>query len=110
MRSFYFMTIYGFITVCLVAVAFYIVAIVLSAIFQKRNKVREDEIIEVIEKTKTKNLVEEYDDGSLVAIISAAISEYTGMSESSFNIKSIKESSTPFWGMVERIRRYNNAR
>lgn len=108
MRSFYFMTVYSFTAVFLTAVIFYIVAIVLRSIFQKRNKIRQDEIVSVIEKTKTKNLVES-DNGSLVAIISAAISEYTGMSESSFNIKSIK-ASTPVWGFVERLRQRSNIR
>jgi len=108
MRNFHFMTIYSFVAVFLTAVIFYIVAIVLRSIFQKRNKVKQDEIVNVIEKTKTKNLVES-DNESLIAIISAAISEYTGMSESSFNIKSIKP-STPVWGLVERLRQHSNIR
>lgn len=108
MRSFHFMTVYSFVAVFLTAVIFYIVAIVLRSIFQKRNKIKQDEIVSVIEKTKTKNLVES-DNESLVAIISAAISEYTGMSESGFNIKSIKP-STPVWGFVERLRQRSNIR
>ena len=105
MISFHFMTIYSFVAVFLTALIFYIVAIVLRSIFQKRNKIKQDEIKRVVEKTKTKNLVDE--DESLVAIISAAISEYAGISESSFNIKSIK-ASTPVWGFVERLRRQSN--
>ena len=42
-------------------------------------------------------------DTELVAVITAAISAYTGMSNNKFIITSIEESKTPIWGMADRV-------
>ena len=59
-----------------------------------------EEIIKVIEESKTKE-EDLLDDTELVAVITASISAYAGGNK--FVIKSIRESKTPIWGMIDRL-------
>lgn len=102
MSNVYNITMFGLVFIFLSTITFYILSLILGIIFKGRNRIKEEERVKVIEKNKTKDLV---DDEVLVAVITAAISSYTGASVNSFRIKSVKEASTPAWGMVERFRR-----
>ena len=81
---------------------FGILSVVLGIIFKSRNIKKEEEIIKVVEESKTKE-EDLLDDTELVAVITAAISAYTGMSNNKFIITSIEESKTPIWGMADRV-------
>ncbi|TKZ35212.1 OadG family protein [Brachyspira catarrhinii] len=93
-------TIFGIISVFIAALVFYILSIFLGLLFKNRNVKAEEEIIKVIEESKTKD-EDLLDDTELVAVITASISAYTGSGR--FVIKSIKESKTPIWGMIDRL-------
>ena len=93
-------TIFGIISVFIAALIFYVLAIFLGLLFKNRNVKAEEEIIKVIEESKTKD-EDLLDDTELVAVITASISAYTGNGR--FVIKSIKESKTPIWGMIDRL-------
>ncbi|WP_300756052.1 OadG family protein [uncultured Brachyspira sp.] len=95
-------TIFGILSVFIVALVFYILSVVLGIIFKSRNIKKEEEISKVIEDSKTKE-EDLLDDTELVAVITAAISAYTGMSNNKFIITSIEESKTPIWGMADRV-------
>lgn len=94
--------IFGIMSVLITALVFYILSVILAIIFKARNIKKEEEISKVVEESKTKeeDLV---DDTELAAVITAAISSYTGMSNNKFIIKSIKEYKTPIWGMADRV-------
>ena len=94
-------TIFGIISVFIAALVFYLLSVFLGLLFKNRNVKAEEEIIKVIEESKTKD-EDLLDDTELVAVITASISAYTRNSR--FVIKSIKESKTPIWGMVDRLR------
>ena len=94
-------TIFGIISVLLVAFIFYILSLILSLMFKNRNIKKEEEIIKVVEESKTKE-EDLINDSELVAVISASISAYTANNK--FIVKSIKESKTPIWGMINRIK------
>ena len=94
-------TIFGIISVFIAALVFYLLSVFLGLLFKNRNVKAEEEIIKVIEESKTKD-EDLLDDTELVAVITASISAY--MENSRFVIKSIKESKTPIWGMVDRLR------
>ena len=91
-------TIFGIISVFIAALLFYILAIFLGLLFKNRNVKAEEEISKAIEDSKTKE-EDLLDDTELVAVITSSISAYMGNSR--FVIKSIKESKTPIWGMVD---------
>ena len=93
-------TIFGIISVLIVALVFY-VFLVLGIIFKSRNTKKEEEISKVVEESKTKD-EDLLDDSELVAAITASITAYSGNSK--FVITSIKESKTPVWGMADRIK------
>lgn len=93
-------TIFGIISVFIAALLFYILAIFLGLLFKNRNVKAEEEISKAIEDSKTKE-EDLLDDTELVAVITSSISAYMGNSR--FVIKSIKESKTPIWGMVDRL-------
>ena len=93
-------SIFGIISVFIAALVFYILALFLGVLFKNRNVKVEEEIIKVIEESKTKD-EDLLDDAELVAVITASISAYTVNSR--FVIKSIKESKTPIWGMIDRL-------
>ena len=95
-------TIFGILSVFIVALVFYILSVVLGIIFKSRNIKKEEEIIKVVEESKTKE-EDLLDDTELVAVIIAAISAYTGTSNNKFIITSIEESKTPIWGMADRV-------
>ena len=103
-------TIFGIMSVLIVALVFYILSLVLGMIFKTRNIKKEEEIIKVVEESKTKeeDLADLIDDTELVAVITASISAYTGMTNNKFVITSIKESKTPIWGMADRVNNINN--
>ena len=94
-------TIFGIISVLIVALVFYVLALVLGIIFKPRNIKKEEEISKVVEESKTKD-EDLLDDSELVAAIIACITAYSGNSK--FVITSIKESKTPVWGMADRIK------
>ncbi|WP_288550091.1 OadG family protein [uncultured Brachyspira sp.] len=94
-------TIFGIISVLIVALVFYVLALFLGIIFKSRNSKKEEEISKVVEESKTKE-EDLLDDSELVAAITACITAYSGNSK--FVITSIKESKTPVWGMADRIR------
>ena len=94
-------TIFGIISVLIVALVFYVLALFLGIIFKSRNTKKEEEISKVVEESKTKE-EDLLDDSELVAAITACITAYSGISK--FVITSIKESKTPVWGMADRIR------
>ena len=94
-------TIFGIISVLIVALVFYVLALVLGIIFKPRNIKKEEEISKVVEESKTKE-EDLLDDSELVAVITACITAYSGNSK--FVITSIKESKTPVWGMADRIK------
>ena len=94
--------IFGIMSVLIAALVFYILSVILAIIFKARNIKKEEEISKVVEESKTKE--EDLIDGAeLVAVITAAVSSYTGMSNNKFIIKSIQESKTPIWGMADRV-------
>ena len=93
-------TIFGIISVFIAALVFYVLAIFLGLLFKTRNVKVEEKINKAIEESKTKE-EDLLDDTELVAVISASISAYTGSNK--FIIKSIKESKTPIWGMIDRL-------
>lgn len=93
-------TIFGIISVFIAALLFYILAIFLGLLFKNRNVKAEEEISKAIEDSKTKE-EDLLDDTELVAVITSSISAYMGNGR--FVIKSIKESKTPIWGMVDRL-------
>lgn len=95
-------TIFGIMSVFIVALVFYILSLILGMIFKTRNIKKEEEIIKAVEESKTKE-EDLIDDTELIAVISAAVSAYTGMSNNKFRIVSVKESKTPIWGMVDRV-------
>lgn len=94
-------TIFGIISVLIVALVFYVLALFLGIIFKSRNTKKEEEISKVVEESKTKE-EDLLDDSELVVAITASITAYSGNSK--FVITSIKESKTPVWGMADRIR------
>ena len=94
-------TIFGIISVLIVALVFYVLALFLGIIFKSRNTKKEEEISKVVEESKTKE-EDLLDDSELVAAITVSITAYSGNSK--FVITSIKESKTPVWGMADRIR------
>lgn len=94
-------TIFGIISVLIVALVFYVLALFLGIIFKSRNTKKEEEISKVVEESKTKE-EDLLDDSELVAAITVSITAYIGNSK--FVITSIKESKTPVWGMADRIR------
>ena len=75
---------------------------ILGIIFKTRNIKKEEEIIKTVSLSKTKE-EDLLNDTELAAVITAAISAYTGMSNNKFIITSIEESKTPIWGMANRI-------
>ena len=95
-------TIFGILSVFIVALVFYILSVVFGIILKSRNIKKEEEIIKVVVESKTKE-EDLLDDTELVAVITAAISAYTGMSNNKFIITSIEESKTPIWGMADRV-------
>lgn len=94
--------IFGIMSVLIAALVFYILSVILAIIFKARNIKKEEEISKVVEESKTKE-EDLIDDAELVAVITAAVSAYTGMSNNKFIIKSIQESKTPIWGMADRV-------
>ncbi|WP_295163180.1 OadG family protein [uncultured Brachyspira sp.] len=102
-------TIFGIISVLIAALVFYILSLILGIIFKSRNIKKEEEIIKVVEESKTKD-ADLLDDTELAAVITASISAYRGMTNNKFIIKSIKEAETPIWAMAERVNniRYGN--
>ena len=96
-------TIFGIMSVFITALVFYILSVILAIIFKARNTKKEEEISKVVEESKTKD-DDLLDDTELVAVITAAISAYTGLSNNKFVIKSIKEDTkTPIWAMADRV-------
>lgn len=93
-------TILGIISVFIAAFVFYILALFLGLLFKNRNIKAEEKISKVVEESKTKD-EDLLDDTELVAIITASISAYTGSNK--FIIKSIRETKTPIWGMIDRL-------
>ena len=93
-------TIFGIISVFIAALIFYVLAIFLGLLFKNRNVKAEEEISKAIEESKTKEK-DLLDDTELVAVITASISAYAGGNK--FVIKSIRESKTPIWGMIDRL-------
>lgn len=93
-------TILGIISVFIAAFVFYILALFLGLLFKNRNIKAEEKISKVVEESKTKD-EDLIDDTELVAIITASISAYTGSNK--FIIKSIRETKTPIWGMIDRL-------
>lgn len=94
-------TIFGIISVFIAALIFYVLAIFLGLLFKNRNVKAEEEISKAIEESKTKKEEDLLDDTELVAVITASISAYAGGNK--FVIKSIRESKTPIWGMIDRL-------
>ena len=92
-------TIFGIISVFIAALVFYILAVFLGLLFKNRNIKAEEKINKAIEESKTKE-EDLLDDSELVAVITASISAYTS---NKFAIKSIRESKTPIWGMIDRL-------
>lgn len=93
-------TILGIISVFIAALVFYLLALFLGLLFKNRNIKAEEEISKVVEESKTKD-EDLLDDTELVAVITASISAYTG--DNKFIIKSIRETKTPIWGMIDRL-------
>lgn len=93
-------TILGIISVFIAALVFYLLALFLGLLFKNRNIKAEEEISKVVEESKTKD-EDLLDDTELVAVITASISAYTGSNK--FIIKSIRETKTPIWGMIDRL-------
>lgn len=93
-------TILGIISVFIAAFVFYILALFLGLLFKNRNIKAEEKISKVVEESKTKD-EDLLNDTELVAIITASISAYTGSNK--FIIKSIRETKTPIWGMIDRL-------
>lgn len=93
-------TILGIISVFIAALVFYLLALFLGLLFKNRNIKAEEEISKVVEESKTKD-EDLLDDTELVAVITASISAYTGGNK--FVIKSIRETKTPIWGMIDRF-------
>ena len=93
-------TILGIISVFIAALVFYLLALFLGLLFKNRNIKAEEEISKVVEESKTKD-EDLLDDTELVAVITASISAYTGGNK--FIIKSIRETKTPIWGMIDRF-------
>lgn len=93
-------TILGIISVFIAALVFYLLALFLGLLFKNRNIKAEEEISKVVEESKTKD-EDLLDDTELVAVITASISAYTGGNK--FIIKSIRETKTPIWGMIDRL-------
>lgn len=92
--------VFGIFYVFIASLVFFILSIILGFLFKIRNSSREKEIKEIIESSRTKE-EELIDDSELVAVISAAISSY--MSHNKFIIKSIKESKSSMWGLIDRL-------
>lgn len=95
-------TIFGIMSVLIVALVFYILSLFLAILFKTRNTIKEKEIIKVVEESKTKE-EDLLDDADLVAVITAAVSAYTGISNNKFIITSIQEYKVPIWGIVDRV-------
>ena len=93
-------TIFGIISVFIAALVFYVLAIFQGLLFKNRNVKVEEKINKAIEESKTKE-EDLLDDTELVAVITASISAYMGSNK--FIIKSIKESKTPIWGIIDRL-------
>lgn len=81
----------------------------MRVIFTPRTTVKKNEEI-TIDETKEEQTADEQNDTELIAVITAAISEYMGKPISAIKVGAIRQihTKTPLWGIESRLHNINN--